>query len=384
MAKQENKMMMSTADIAGVQKVYSGAVEDFLQAERKRANVVGLGIGKKWRNGEPTGENALVVLVAQKLEKSELLEADLIPTRWGDVATDVLAIGYPMAGGHHMGGCTCKGGVCACHEAGGAGSCQCMEMGQAVGRRQAAEAGIQTLTRRIRPAKGGYSVGHKNITAGTIGTCVYDILPGGSTNPPAHGIGIPPRYYILSNNHVLANSNAAALGDAVLQPGPFDGGIDPADRVATLSRFVPITFEPPVPRLLHRNIIDAAIAVGQFHDLDREVHWSGPVRGWRRKASVTVGTLVKKTGRTTNFTTGRITAVNATVDVGYGGGRVARFTDQIITTAMSAGGDSGSLITTLDNVAVGLLYAGSSIVTIANQIENVRSLLRVEVAEQIL
>ena len=35
-------------------------------------------------------------------------------------------------------------------------------------------------------------------------------------------------------------------------------------------------------------------------------------------------------------------------------------------------------------VAVGLLFAGSSIATIVNQIENVRSLLRVEVAEEIL
>jgi hypothetical protein len=38
----------------------------------------------------------------------------------------------------------------------------------------------------------------------------------------------------------------------------------------------------------------------------------------------------------------------------------------------------------LDNVAIGLLFAGSAVATIVNQIENVRSLLKVEVAEQIL
>ncbi len=124
--------------------------------------------------------------------------------------------------------------------------------------------------------------------------------------------------------------------------------------------------------------MDAAIAEGQFHDLDREIYWIGYVRAWRRKANVTVGTIVQKAGRTTNYTTGRITAINATVDVGYSGGKVARFIDQIVTTNISAGGDSGSLVTTLDNVAVGLLFAGSSIATIVNQIENVRSLLRVE------
>lgn len=68
----------------------------------------------------------------------------------------------------------------------------------------------------------------------------------------------------------------------------------------------------------------------------------------------------------------------------YGGGRLARFKDQLVTTPISAGGDSGSLVTTEDNIAIGLLFAGSPIATIVNHIENVRSLLGVEVAEQIL
>lgn len=265
----------------------------------------------------------------------------MVPPKLAQMQTDVLAIGYPFAGGSEP------------------------------------LAGTQILKKRIRPAEGGYSVGHFKITAGTIATCVYDILP-------KPGVGIPPKYYILSNNHVLANSNNAALNDPILQPGPFDGGVNPADRIASLSRFIPITFSPPVPLAQHNNLVDAAVAEGEFHDLDREIYWIGYVRGWKPKAKVTVGTIVQKTGRTTNYTTGRITAINATVDVGYGGGKVARFKDQIVTTNISAGGDSGSLVTTLDDVAVGLLFAGSSVATIVNQIENVRSLLRVEVAEQIL
>lgn len=349
MKQNDNKMLLTTMDAESVQKVHSAAVGEFLDPQKPRANVMGIGVGVKWKNGQPTGEPALVVLVTQKLEKAQLSKADLVPLKLEGMQTDVLAIGYPIAGGG-----------------------------------EPLAVSPQTLARRIRPTEGGYSVGHKNITAGTIATCVYDILPGGTISPPSHGIGIPSKYYILSNNHVLANSNAASLGDPILQPGPFDGGTDPADRIATLSRFIPITFEPPVPRAQHNNLVDAAITEGQFHDLDREIFWIGYVRGWRRKANVTVGTIVQKTGRTTNYTTGRITAINATVDVGYGGGRVARFVDQITTTNISAGGDSGSLVTTLDDVAVGLLFAGSSIATIVNQIENVRSLLRVEVAEQIL
>jgi hypothetical protein len=350
MKQDENKMMLTERATIEGQKAHSAAVEGFLDPEKRGAsNIVGMGVGVKWRKGQPTGEPTLVVLVTQKLDKDQVSKADLVPPKLAEMQTDVLAIGYPFAGGSEPLG-----------------------------------AGTQTLARRTRPAEGGYSVGHVNITAGTIATCVYDILPGGMVSPPAHGIGVPPRYYILSNNHVLANSNAASLGDPILQPGPFDGGVDPADRIARLSRFIPITFNPPVPLALHNNLVDAAVAEGQFHDLDREIYWSGYVRGWRRKAPVIVGTIVQKTGRTTNYTTGRITAISATVDVGYGGGRVARFKDQIVTTNISAGGDSGSLVATLDDVAVGLLFAGSSVATIVNQIENVRSLLRVEVAEQIL
>lgn len=349
MYQDGSRMMLEALDLASAKKTHSETVEEFLAPSKKCANVVGLGVGVKWKNGRPTGEPALVVLVTHKVEKGYLSKSDLVPLKLQDLQTDVLAIGYPFAGG-------CESPA----------------------------AGAQTLAARVRPAKGGYSVGHVNITAGTIATAVYDILPGGSTNPPAHGMGIPPKFYILSNNHVLANSNDASTGDPILQPGPYDGGVDPADRLAVLTRFIPITFEPPVPREQHNNLVDAAIAEGEFHNLDRDIYWSGQVRGWRRKANINVGTLVKKTGRTTNFVTGRITAINATVDIGYGGGKVARFKDQIVTTNMSEGGDSGSLVTTLDNVAVGLLFAGSSSAAIVNQLENVRSLLRVEVAEQIL
>jgi len=340
--QNESRMVLTAQAMAEARSAHSVAVGELLAPGRVPANVVGLGVGVKWTNGQPTGEPALLVLVTHKVGPEQLSPADLVPETLANMQTDVLAIGYPMAGWG-----------------------------------QSQEAGSQTLARRIRPAAGGYSVGHFRITAGTIATCVYDILPGGTVSPPAPGVGIPPKYYILSNNHVLADSNAASLGDPILQPGPYDGGANPADRIAILSRFIPINFAGP-------NLVDAAVAEGQFHDLDREIYWSGYVRGWRQKRNVTVGTVLKKTGRTTNFTTGRITAINATVNVGYGGGRVAQFVDQIVTTNISAGGDSGSLVLTLDNVAVGLLFAGSSIATIVNQIENVRALLRVEVAEQIM
>lgn len=333
------KMMLDADDAQKAQKAYAAAVDKFLQPEKIPANVVGMGYGVKWSNGEPTGKPALLALVSQKVDKEELAAADMVPKKIGEMQTDVLTVGQPFAG-----------------------------------QAEPIEVGAQLLAERFRPAPGGASCGHRNITAGTLGTCVYDMV-----GTPGNPVGMPGHYYILSNNHVLANSNNAVPGDAVLQPGPFDGGSDPADRIASLSRFIPITFDPPVPRALHRNLVDAAVAEGQFHDLKREIHWVGHLRGWRPRAQVTVGALLHKTGRTTNYTTGRITAVNATVDVNYGGGKVARFRDQIITTPMSAGGDSGSLVADRENLAVGLLFAGSPLVTILNQIQHVRSLLRVEI-----
>ena len=349
MKQDEKKMMLADSAMAEVRKAFHSAVDEFLEPKKQQANVVGMGMGIKWKKGQPTGEPALIVFVTQKLEKDQVSAADLVPAKLGDMQTDVLTTGYPFAGG-------------------------CEQL----------DAGTESLTKRSRPAKGGYSVGHYQITAGTIGTCVYDFLPGGTVSPPAPGIGVPSKFYILSNNHVLANVNSASLGDPILQPGPYDGGVNPADRIASLSRYIPITLEPPVPRIFHNNIVDAAVAEGEFHDLDRAIYWIGHVRGWRLKAAVQVGLIVQKTGRTTNFTTGRIAAINATIDVGYGGGRIGRFKDQIVTTGMSAGGDSGSLVTTLDDVAVGLLFAGSATSTIVNQIENVRAMLKVEVGEQIL
>ena len=94
---------------------------------------------------------------------------------------------------------------------------------------------------------------------------------------------------------------------------------------------------------------------------------------------VTVGEILQKTGRTTNYTTGRVTAINATVNVNYGSARVARMVRQIVTTNMSAGGDSGSLLCDLNENAVGLLFAGSSRVTIHNDIRYVQNLLGIRV-----
>ncbi len=189
--------------------------------------------------------------------------------------------------------------------------------------------------------------------------------------------------YILSNNHVLARTNLAALGESIIQPGLIDQmpvcATDANDAVADLSAFVPIQFKRKgaVPT----NAVDAAIAQVR----PGAVASDGSILDIGVISSETVapilGMAVKKSGRTTGFTTGIVAAVNVTVDVTYSktcgsGSQTARFVNQISVTpgTFIAGGDSGSLmvedVTTAPR-AVGLLFAGSDARALANPINAV-------------
>ncbi len=128
------------------------------------------------------------------------------------------------------------------------------------------------------------------------------------------------------------------------------------------------------------NVIDAAIASTTTSLLSN----STPSDGYGVPKSTTrvayVNQKVKKYGRTTGLTKGNVYLINATVDVGYSTG-VARFVDQIVIQpgGFSGGGDSGSCIVVdgkgrdkaYDRESVGLLFAGSSFLTIANPIDAV-------------
>jgi hypothetical protein len=341
------KAAIDAAAAGELADAHTAGVTDLLE-DRAPANLVGVGVGVKWTGGEPTGTPAVLLLVDHKVEEEALAPGDRLPGELANAPTDVVAIGRPVAGGGPVPPAT-----------------------------------VQALTVRSRPARSGSSVGHPDVTAGTIGTGVYEQLPGATRTPPAPGIGIPRNYYILSNNHVLANSNAGRAGDPILQPGPADGGKLPQDRIAELARFVPIDLAPRVPLVQHNNLVDAALALARFEDIDREIYWIGRPRVWRRRSGARVGELLQKTGRTTSYTLGRVISISTTVDINYREAGTGRFRDQIISTNMSAGGDSGSVVLTLEGAAVGLLFAGSSQATIINHIEHVRDLLKVEVAEQV-
>lgn len=308
-----------------------------------RANVVAVGVGRKTVGGEGTDEPCMVVSVVSKLPEFRLSAADRIPPSLAGMPTDVVATGPIFA--------------------------------------------FQSRTDRHRPAPGGVSIGHAAITAGTLGCLVRK----------------DDRLHILSNNHVLANSNDAEPGDPIIQPGAADGGSDPSDRIAELADFVPIAFDEPdsdcptgnaVADTLNalaavagsrtrlravvqpepgQNLVDAAVAEPDDpDDVVDEILEIGTIAG---VAEGTLGTSVQKSGRTTGLTTGTIEQVDVTVRVDYGAGRTATFTDQLMAGGMSQGGDSGSAVLDDERNLVGLLFAGSTNSTIINRIQHVLRLL---------
>jgi hypothetical protein len=152
--------------------------------------------------------------------------------------------------------------------------------------------------------------------------------------------------------------------------------------VDNLSAFVPIKFGGT------SNLVDAAVAqvVAGKVDSTGAILDIGTISATPR--GPTVGLKVKKSGRTSGLTTGKIYAINATVTVQYqqgcGIGAIvtARFDDQIIITPGSflKGGDSGSLV--VENVGanpkpVALAFAGSSNFAVGNRIQNVLNALGV-------
>ncbi len=223
-----------------------------------------------------------------------------------------------------------------------------------------------------RPVPLGVSTGHTNSTAGTLGALVTD---GRHT-------------YALSNWHVFVPAGEARLGDVLLQPGPYDGGLAPADVIGTLAAFEPVTLSP-----FASNRIDAALAMTEL------VAPSTPPDGYGSPRSEPLaaipGLAVKKYGRTTGLTYGTVDAIHGSINVTYGssGSQVARFTGQIILCCnLSSGGDSGSLIVAHDvdedghpgpddRRPVALLFAGDPTLTIANPIELVLERFGVSIVE---
>jgi hypothetical protein len=187
--------------------------------------------------------------------------------------------------------------------------------------------------------------------------------------------------YILSNNHIIADSDTATVGDDISQPGLVDVGCDAsvAQTVATFSEAIPLGT---------RNV-DAAIAqvvAGEVDETGAILEIGNPARTIAPDDNTALGRGVAKSGRTTGLTCANINSVSTNVKVQYqrGCGKGKKFTvsyaNQVLISgsSFSAGGDSGSLIVTSDTVEpIALLFAGSSTTTIGNRISDITSALGV-------
>jgi hypothetical protein len=190
------------------------------------------------------------------------------------------------------------------------------------------------------------------------------------------------RQYLLSNNHVLARSDHASVGDAIVQPGLIDNNCTPNGDgpgtvpVGALTAWVPL-------RSATTNV-DAAIAEVS----SRTVETSGSILelGARQPdgslAAAPLGTSfsagkgesasiqqrIAKSGRTTGLTCGSVSALSVDVSVDYYRDcaetrpyLTKTFVNQIAVSGdrFSDAGDSGAIIVDTSNAEpVGLFFAG--------------------------
>lgn len=291
---------------------------------------MGVGIGKKIKNGQMTGTDAVRFYVNRKFPKAQVPQPQQLPTMIRGIPTDVVETGRFRA--------------------------------------FAMPAPLpQTPRDRWRPIRPGSSIGPPPIgnmvEAGTLGAIVKS---GGAQ-------------YILSNNHVLANEDKLAAGTAILQPALLDKGNQATDQVASLSKAIPLSARGG-------NIVDCAIAA-----IDKTVAADTTILPKVGKLATTApidatdSMKVHKVGRTTGYTTGSVLDISADVNIQYDIGTLI-FTGQILISPdqgqmFSDAGDSGSLIVDRGlGRATGLLFGGSPKSTIANHISDVLSALQIQLA----
>ncbi|HKJ32101.1 MAG TPA: hypothetical protein VKA34_09750 [Balneolales bacterium] len=225
---------------------------------------------------------------------------------------------------------------------------------------------------------GGWEFDNSNgyCCSGTLGSLVTD-----GTNQ-----------YILSNFHVFygdvasgGNNRVATGGDPVIQPGLVDVNCDStqAQKVASLVSGGGSLYNTTTHTWTNANI-DAGIALVRSGMVksDGSILEIGTIS--KNTVAASINQPVKKSGRTTGLTTSSVIGINATLSVSYddecAGSTVHtnNYTGQILVDNKGSkfldSGDSGSLMvenTATNPRAVGLLFAGSKKVAVANPINEV-------------
>jgi len=230
------------------------------------------------------------------------------------------------------------------------------------------------------PIQMGSSGGNNN-DYDTQGNQVADCCGGtlGSVVEDASG-----RQYLLSNNHVLARSDQASVGDAIIQPGLIDNNCVPngdgpgTDSVGTLSAWLPLSAASTnADAAIAQVTVGTVDTSGSILELgarqaDGTLAAAPPgvssTSGKGETASLSLS--VAKSGRTTGLTCASISAVSLDVNVDYFTDcaetkpyLTKTYTNQMAITGnqFSDAGDSGSLVVDTANAEpVGLFFAGGA------------------------
>ncbi len=297
--------------------------DDLRDALESHPNVIGTCLGTRRVGGQPTDEPTVIVLVSKKRPVSQLAASEQIPATVDidgeSIPTDVQEIGEPRI---HAG---------------------------AVRQAPPSE---RDRTTRWRPAPAGVSIGHADVTAGTLGTPVLH----SETGDPV----------VLTNAHVAAPIDGSHEGDPIYQPGPMDGGTDD-DAVGSLESAVTIDSAEP-------NTTDSALVSVAPDSIDQRILGVGQLVGFEEEPPADA--TFHKSGRTTGVTSGTRRGHDARVRVGGYYDSPVTFEGVTIFDPMSTGGDSGSLIGIQRSdgfYGTDLLFAGSDRVTLAVPIAAVRA-----------
>jgi hypothetical protein len=190
--------------------------------------------------------------------------------------------------------------------------------------------------------------------------------------------------FILSNNHVLAESDQGHVGDTIDQPGLIDGACTPLDRPGSVVDPVG-TLKYVVPLASRETNVDAALALaapgavdpsGAILGLgapgtDGQLSAAPPMAGTGEKLTASnLAMDVAKSGRTTGLTCSNIDAVALTVKIDYYKDcaetepyTTKTYTNQIGISGshFTDSGDSGALVLDAANSqAIGLYFAGGT------------------------
>lgn len=231
---------------------------------------------------------------------------------------------------------------------------------------------LQALTSSPDPWRAGHgtvpagiSCGHEDVTVGTIGGFVTG--------------KVDYQDYMLSNAHVLSPTGAQ-VGDMIYQPGVSDqpDGWKYHEEYK-LGRLISSIY----PALDQKNLVDCAICTIDFKSFWYYAYYGLGSFYIPDIIEPVLDMRVKKSGRTTHVTEGRIIDPDATVFVRYPEGDM-EFVHQILiqgsTGPFLEGGDSGSMLFQYTGrlgepehpmLPVGLCFAGSPEVGIANPISTV-------------